>query len=383
MLHDDLLEEAARRLDLLRKKLATLAPSDCESELESKFTRDNTIYCQDENITYPIVTGVDGGSYTCSTLAFDLYFIKVYGVTITSVEKEGRKQTLLANEKRIIDIDFMIPPHKLGDRVNLYRDIGELRVILESIDAGTRVLADGSIESLLTRPTHLKLDQLDRYSNLIDADVESLVEQRGINVSSVKPLVEQIAIEETDEKEAELKSSILELAEKAILTRKVFEKLLDKEEILMFVTKTGRSTSLFKRQLPDQYIISMYTREPGYAVEDETPIRLSSVVRLPKYGGLRDVGSEIGLVRGYVRLCHGCPVLRIEVVAPLRVLGENGRKVFIEEIRRLYSTCVNGYPYPLLLAHQKAHIEKKSAEIVIEALGFKGEMTGRESIELI
>ena len=383
-MYDDLLEEAAKRVEDLRRKLYKVIPQSVRERILSSFKKYNFGASEGLRGVNRIV-GVDGGSYCYSTMAFDLYLIKVYGVAI-SQSASGSLEMI--GESKIIDIDFMIPPHKVGDRLNLYRDVGEVRITTENIDSSTLILADGSVESLLTRPTHLKLEQLDRYIYYIDyKELEKTVlhQTSNYNVISVKKLVEKI-IEKRDfknDKELELKTNTIELSEKAIIVREFFRKILEKKAIVIFITKTGRSNRLFRRQLPDQYILSVITKEPGFLLEDEQPVKLSREIRLPQAFNLREYGGRIGLLRGYARLDRGAQIMRVEVIAPREIFPSDLEGFFTSILERINSICVNGYPYPLILAHQKAHIEKRSAEIIVEALGFREELTGREVIERV
>ncbi len=381
-MYDDLLEEAAKRVEDLRKKLSIVIPQAIREKVMFSFKKYEFGVSEGLRGITKIV-GVDGGSYCYSTMAFDLYLIKVYSV---AVSQSFNGDLRMIGESKIIDIDFMIPPHKVGDRLNLYRDVGEVKVAMENVESSTLVLADGSIESLLTRPTHLKLEQLDKYVGYIDHyDVEKTVlnSNTKYNVVSVKKLVEKLVETQDfkDEKELEIKTNAAELSEKAIIIREFLKRILHNKAIVVFVTKTGRSNRLFQRHLPDQYILSVITKEPGFLLEDETVTRLSREVRLPQAFNLREYASKIGLLRGYARLDRGAQIMRVEVIAPLDIFPSDLEGFFTSILDRISSVCVNGYPYPLILAHQKAHIEKRSAEVIIEALGFRGEFTGREAIE--
>lgn len=385
--YDDVLEAAGEKIAKLKEKVLKLQSQAFQENVKEKWmTVDSWSSAEEPPFR---VAGIDGGSYIpLSTLAYDLYIVKAY----TIIMLRNGSWYSLDKEERILDIDLVIPPQNSSDRVNIYRDISEIKCMIKGVRTADLVLADGSIESLLTRPTHLKLGVLDNM--LSKLGMPAFVEVLALNANEreflnslilSRRVVESEFLDKQDAKgkdveELTRKAMAVELAEKALAVKTLFETLLAENKKIVFITKTGRSNEVFKRPVPDQYILTEYTRRPGFLVEDK--VKRASSLSTPSFAGLKEIARSIAIVSGYARFTIGGPVLRIEVVMPLNVLEYKGYKeVFLSTLNEIYSTCTGGYPHPLLLAHQRAHIEKRAAHIVVEALGLKLETTGRESIE--
>ncbi len=384
-LYDDLLEEAANKLDLLRKKVRNLARTLRTEEIVEKWNEEKIDDKEEIEIEYyKDVTGVDGGNYSISTLAFELYIVKAYGIRIT-VNNENKYS--IKEERKLIDIDLMIPPVQSEDRENVYRDIMEIKNMVYGLKNSDITLADGSVESLITRPTHLKLDILDKSPPLPCKDLSAFLNDNVFLETPLAVKKEIERLEETDYNIGEKEQNYiigLEVGEKLYSFLSLIEILLENpEKKLLFLTKTGRTNKVFKKPLPDQYVLSLHTTSPGYLLETGEIQPLSSI-GVPKYCGLREKTRKIGVLRGFIRLEPFSPVYRIEILGEMESLEkENPKRLLKETLLKLSPLSTNGYPHPLYLAHQRAHIEKRAAQIIVEALGFEGELTGRESLERI
>lgn len=385
--YDDVLEVAGRKLGALREKLLKLRGRVSEELARELWQELGEPDVQElgESASVRHVAGVDGGSFVpLSTLAFDLYVVKAYAIIVE--EKAGRHK--LAGEEGIVDVDFVVPPQESADRVNVYRDIGELKCALMSLGRSDLVLMDGSAESLVTRPTHLKLKHLDKLSSALRGGDRSFLESLGERelqkgLLATREHIERDLLETSPPSAAvEVRRVLaLELAEKALALKLLLERVVAEGKKLVFITKTGRSHSIFKAPIPDQYVFSALTSKPGYYAPEH--FVSFSHLGLPDSFGLRKAGEQTVLLPGFSRLAKGGPVLRIEVVAPKELAEKLGAKsLFLKTLGEISRTCVEGYPHPLVLAHQRAHIEKRAAEVVVEALGLKSfALTGREHIE--
>ncbi len=382
--YDDLIEVAAKKKDVINKKLNILLPEKEKefNELLGDFKGDPSPDPALNTAQPPKrVMGVDGGSYQSTLLASDIYFIKTYGVTMRwSNERQAYK---LENGHRILDIDLLIPPVHTQDRLTLYRQITEIRMMIKGLEEEALVMGDGSIESTITRPTHIKLYTLDTNPVYTCDEIKEIIEDKESDETAIatKDIVEDKYRKEPDKTDAVIK---IELAEKAYYIKKMLETLLEKDAILVFMTKTGRSNNYFQKALPDQYILSMYTHIPGYLIE---PVRTMKELlgSLPQYCGLRELSNQIYVLNGYVRYITNGPLMKIQFIASKEKIRKytSPRDFFIEKLLETSKTTVEGYPIPLYLAHQKAHIEKKIVDIILEGLDLKRELSGRESIDVL
>jgi NurA-like 5'-3' nuclease len=66
-----------------------------------------------------------------------------------------------------------------------------------------------------------------------------------------------------------------------------------------------------------------------------------------------------------------------------KLSSENLLEYYRMIIKKIGQITDQGYPIPLYLAHQRAHIKKEAANIVLKALGLSEELRGRESIEIL
>uniref|UniRef100_A0A7J3ZL74 DNA double-strand break repair nuclease NurA n=1 Tax=Fervidicoccus fontis TaxID=683846 RepID=A0A7J3ZL74_9CREN len=381
--YDDILEVAGKKIAKLKEKVLRLQSQALQENVKERWVAVDAWSGIEEAFK---VSGIDGGSYiSLSTLAYDLYIVKAYAITMS----KSRGWYSLDREEGILDIDLVIPPLNSSDRVNIYRDVGEVKCMIRGAKASDLVLADGSIESLLTRPTHLKLGILDsmlsKFGTLAFAEALALDEREFFDtLLASKSVIESEFLESSEGRDFEelaRRVVALELAEKALAVKTLFETLLVENKKVVFITKTGRSNKIFGRIVPDQYILTEYTRKPGFLVEDK--VKRASSLSVPSFAGLKDLSRKIAIVSGYARFVSGGPVLRVEVVTPFSVLeSKDPKEVFLGTLHQIHQTCTGGYPHPLLIAHQRAHIEKRAADIIVEALGLKSETTGRESVEL-
>lgn len=387
----EILEAVAVKNESLRRKLAKL--------LEAHYIKDKVergwSSLAEEAVDKPIlgsppiiISGVDGGNNKKSLLSFDVYVIKAYaeGFRLSEAASVSKAFT-----KKIVDVDVIIPTENSGDRLTLYRQVAELKMLYYSAIHSNMVLADGSLESLVTRPIHLKLKLLDSEGEGLEADCERLRElivsdvfNNQYQAMSVKGLVEEIAMSEPADREgARRRILYLEMLEKAVVLGLLLEKLIESGSVLVFITKTGRSMRFFNAPVSDQYLLTYMTRGAGYYLDDEVSFEKprDMIGELPRICGLRGLAERLTYVRGLVRLDVGAPVFGIEVIYNADKVPFPQRDVFLGTLGVLRKVSTGGYPQPLYLVDRETHIDNGEVEKVITALGLSMSLTGREVLE--
>jgi len=376
---DDILEVAAKKGEEIKRKILMLG---AERERALGIIEKGMVSPPglSDRITLPKpakVAAVDGGSYPLSMLGFEMYFIKSYAVKL--VYDGSIDEYRDGGEVRIVDVDILIPPSMSQDRITVYRQVTELRAMSSSIRSGFLTLADGSLESLISRPTHMKLKDLDREEDSLCGTVADIIKDKDREdvAISVKSFIEEELSEEPE------KAKTFELAEKALRLKTLFDEIANGGS-LVFITKTGRSNTLFNLPLPDQYVLTKLTVKEGYILENVAPdLNEALGNELPRMCGLRDKATKISFVSGYARLFPGAPALKIQLLSPISS-EDTAIKKYEDLVLNLASlSSEDGYPFPLLLAHQRAHIKKKVTEMVIDALGLREELSGREEIDVL
>lgn len=328
-----------------------------------------------------VVSAVDGGSNRRSLLSLEVYVVKAYS-------ESARLLPSLALEplrrRRIIDVDVMLPPRNVGERLTLYRQVAEVKLMLASASSSDLILADGSVESLAARPIHVKLVELDRGGGLVP-DCEELASEIERDLASgspramvSKPLIEELASTERAREELAEEIRLVEAAEKAASLKLLLDAVAERGASLVFVTKTGRSNRLFGASVPDQYVLHVSTKSSGYCRVGE-PSSLAELLGaglLPRYCGLRSAAERVIAERGYVRLAPGGPVLGIDLIGP-----SSSRRPLEEVLPLLSALSPSGYPTLLQLVDRESHIYNEEVDRVVTALGLSTEFTGREVLE--
>ncbi|MGC9115683.1 MAG: DNA double-strand break repair nuclease NurA [Fervidicoccaceae archaeon] len=376
---DDILEVAARKREEIWKKIRVLGAKEEEAkEIIEKKMISPPLLSSRMNLPHPVkVAAVDGGSFPLSMLGFELYFIKSYAVKFLYESSTGNYVD--GGESRIVDVDVLIPPSLSQDRITVYRQISELRAMNNSLDSGFLTLADGSIESLISRPAHMKLRDLRREDESLCHKALELIqrEEREDTAIAVKGFIERELGNEPE------RAKTLEMVEKAVRIKMLFEKISE-GRMLAFVTKTGRSNRLFNLPIPDQYVLTKLTMREGYIVEGKYESFEEAVgEELTELCGLKESAENLSFISGYARLYRGAPVLKVQLLSP-KMKGSSLDALFEDLVLKLASlSSEDGYPFPLLIAHQRAHIEKRITAIVADALGLREELSGREEIDVL
>jgi len=128
------------------------------------------------------------------------------------------------------------------------------------------------------------------------------------------------------------------------------KELINSKDVI-FIAKTSESNTDLKGEVGDMYYYTKYTNKAGIS-----KIRYDSQ----------------GVSVFYARLSDWAPVIKVEV--PGRINESEALNV----VRKLYSVSVNGYPYPLLLAHQRCKVDDKDMETAEALLGLGAEPGARE-----
>ena len=128
---------------------------------------------------------------------------------------------------------------------------------------------------------------------------------------------------------------------------------LMKESNVIFVSKRSDSTQLLGAPVGDIHYFNKASSDAGYSQLYYDPIGVSVF---------------------YVRLSDHSPCLRVEVPGEMK---EGGQKEMVEV---LGSSCVDGYPYELRIAHESCVVSNKDMERLVDMLGLTGEIGGREVV---
>jgi len=126
---------------------------------------------------------------------------------------------------------------------------------------------------------------------------------------------------------------------------------LMKERNVIFVSKRSESNKLFGAPVGDIHYFNVATSCAGYS------------------SPYLDKG---GVTVFYVRLSDRSPCLRVE--APGEVDGRGQREL----MDALGSYSVDGYPYPLRVAHESCRISNEDMRRLVDILGLAAETGGRE-----
>lgn len=385
----EVLEAVAVKNEVLKKKLKRLLE---EHQIRDKLERGWFKFDESRGTGLLsngpiIVSAVDGGNNKKSLLSFDVYVIKAKAEGFL-LKADGSMQRAFSS--RIVDVDVLIPTENSGDRLTLYRQVAEIKMLYLSTKRSTLVLGDGSLESLITRPIHLKLKILDEEKSL-DMTCEYLetVIAEGLGEISyesmtVKKTVEEIVMSGSqNDEEAKRRALTLELLEKGAALRLLLKEVLDRGSVLVFITKTGRSRAFFNTPVSDQYVLSVTTRGAGFYLDEDKsfdkPVDLLN--KIPYECGLHRLVRDMSYVRGLARLRDGGPVLGIEVVYNEKNVPFSRREAFVKTFETLNVISPGGYPHPLFIADREAHIENTDVDKVLSALGLSPSISGREALE--
>lgn len=388
----DILEAVAYKNDILREKLNKfLGEYSIKDKLDRGWFKLNETGSHRFIFDTPEIalSAVDGGNNKKSLLSLDLYVIKASAEGF-KIDLNGSMKK--AFSRKIVDVDVIVPTENSGDRLTLYRQVAETKMLLYSLGYSNLVLGDGSLESLVTRPIHAKLRLLDDENelslNLECSDLEKIIikdiDENPHQSMSVKNLVEEIVMEKsTSQEDIGKRVLYLEMLEKAIVLRLLFSRLLESNSVLAFITKTGRSRKFFNAPVSDQYVLSTITSEAGYYLdEDKSFVKPKDMIKeLPRKCGLRELSEKLTYVKGLIRLENKASVLGLEVIYNSERISLSQKEVFLGILDILRLISPGGYPQPLYIVDRETHIDNRDVNKVLVALGLSFSLTGREVLE--
>jgi len=349
-----------------------------------------------------IVYGVDGGSKGIDFKGFTLAFITAGSI---GYRKEDNMLKFY-NRYRAAYVDKVTPPFNISERISLYREILEGKVACHSCRDHGLVLMDGTIESAIIAPRpRVSRRDLEEISFLRRY---TIVEGAANYVMEEKPdLFDELfeCIDETlsridylrenpicasslnygfvrNPKAVDYIAVSMEYIEKIYVYGRLLEKIANGNCRLVYIAKTSRSKDLFRSSIyPDIILFEKLTSDPGYSKVNKQS--LISVKLLPRlyiskpYREVLDLYERMCIYYTFSRFVEYGPVLGVEVIdlcTPSQV-DDNSFK----QLHDILSTIsVNGYPFPLKIAHHEVHITGEDVSRLLHLLGLDIETTGRE-----
>ncbi len=332
---------------------------------------------------YPAILGVDGGNVHEKLLVGDVFAATAAAV----VFNQSHMGNYAASEVRpFVEAGLVIPPDEGESRIVLYRQTLELRAAASSImERGIVVLVDGSLDSLLSRPREAPLSILAEASppRHVRRALERVLDHALGGGTS-------IASRRIDARNLELRDLVfLEVAEKLASLTLLLKRAQDANATLVYLAKTGRGRSVFQTHLPDQYLVTQLTRDPGvtldYAPKGITEVEPSLSEALEALGLDQDPVEAALVWKGFVRFSPSYPAY------PFQFLTwdsrASSRREALSLAREMFSSLVEkglvykGYPLPLSLVDSLVHIDKGELEWMKSMLPEQGPGTwGRSGL---
>ena len=349
-----------------------------------------------------IVYGVDGGSKGIDFKGFTLAFI-----TAGSVGYHKEDNILkFYNRYRAAYVDKVTPPFNISERISLYREILEGKIACHSCRDHGLVLMDGTIESAIIAPrprvSRKDLEEipfLRRYT-IVEGATSYVMEEKPELFDELFECIDRSLIKIDRLHENPICASILdysfvrnpkvvdyiavsmEYIEKVYVYGRLLERIASGNCRLVYIAKTSRSTDLFRSNIyPDIILFEKLTSEPGYSKVNKQS--LISVKLLPRlyisrsYREALDLYEKMCIYYTFSRFMEYGPVLGVEVIdlcTPSRVNDDS-----FKQLHDILSTIsVNGYPFPLKIAHHEVHITGDDVSRLLHLLGLDIETTGRE-----
>lgn len=349
-----------------------------------------------------IVYGVDGGSRGIDFKGFTLAFI-----TAGSIGYYKENNILkFYNRYRAAYVDKVMPPFNIGERISLYREILEGKVACHSCREHGLVLMDGTIESAIIAPRP-RISRKDfeevpflRGYTIVEGATNYIMEEKPELLNELfecidKSLTNINYLHENPICASTLDYSFvrnpriidyiavsLEYIEKIYVYGRLLKKIAGRKCMLIYIAKTSRSMDLFNSYIfPDIILFEKLTSEPGYSRINKQP--LTSVKLLPRlhisrsYRDIIDLYEKICIYYAFSRFIDYGPVLGIELI-DLCTSSQIDDESFKHIHNVLATISVNGYPFPLKIAHHEVHITSDDVSKLLHLLGLEIETTGRE-----
>lgn len=355
-----------------------------------------------DEILPDIVYGVDGGSRGIDFKGFTLAFITAGSI---GYYKENNMLKFY-NRYRAAYVDKVMPPFNIDERISLYREILEGKVACHSCREHGLVLMDGTIESAIIAPRP-RISRKDfeevpflRGYTIVEGAINYIMEKKpellnelfecidesltNINYLHENPICAS-TLDYSFAKNPRIIDYIavsLEYIEKIYVYGRLLKKIADRECMLIYIAKTSRSMDLFNSNIfPDIILFEKLTSEPGYSRINKQP--LTSVKLLPRlrisrtYRDIIDLYEKICIYYAFSRFMDYGPVLGVELI-DLCTSPQINDESFKHIHNVLATISVNGYPFPLRIAHHEVHITSDDVSKLLHLLGLEIETTGRE-----
>ena len=340
----------------------------------------------------------DGGSRLEEFEAYTLFIARGWAASYRNSGPQGSYDVGL--EVEYSDVGLILPPTYGEERVRVYREALEAIAageVLPHIEGGV-LLWDGSLRPLVARHRPGAADKemaraagelRSRLRMDLGEALEEIARMWGMGEAPAAPglVASRLSIEDLADDDAAW-IALLEWSEKLLAVRRLLQEAWRRGVTPVFVTKTSRSTSLFRRVLPDVYYLKRLRRFDPFRTE-HTVLRgleqLRGVRRehlrgplVPEELGLDEFYRErLGLAEFYLRLDTGAPILKVEVAFDADSTGDPGGLVE-RAVRALMGLPrARGYPLSLIVAHQRARLGRGDVERVLSILGLELERRGR------
>jgi len=338
----------------------------------------------------------DGGSRVEEFEAYTLFIARGWAA---SYHGEGGRYGV-GSEVEYSDVGLVIPPAYGEERVRVYRETLEALAageVLSRVEGGI-LLWDGSLRPLVTRHRPGAADKemarvagelRSRLRMDLGEALEEIARMWGEGEAPATPglVASRLSIEDLADEDAGW-IALLEWSEKLLAVRSLLQRAWSKGVIPVFVTKTSRSTSLFKRVLPDVYYLKRLRRFDPFRTE-HTILRGLEQLRgirgeqlrgplVPEELGLDEFyREELGLAELYLRLDAGAPILKVEVAFDAGATGDPGGMIERALGALMSLPRARGYPLSLAVAHHRARLDRGDVERVLSILGLELERRGR------
>jgi len=308
------------------------------------------------------IAGIDGSMNLIEYKKFIIYGIS--SVSVLSDEQGVRVA------KSMADVDIILPYWLPKERVKLYMSILELKNALYVLRnySDYYVILDGSIINMIIKPFRYSVYQALLYDNEY---ILKVIEECLNNLEEIysRQISEQLINKWDTIKEEDYNIFLaLEYSEYLTLLKEILSKYKDR---VLSIAKRSESNILFKKSIPDAALLESLTQKPGFIIVNSNSHKISYNAKwrtLLYWEFFKSLPMTISLGR----LSLNGPILKMEV--PL--------DASLDQISFYWSVLhrhsVNGYPYPLRLAHNISKIKKRDIRTIAKVLGLYWEKTGRE-----
>lgn len=335
-----------------------------------------------EPLTPSALASIDGGSRVVEFKGFTLYLVQAVGVRY---RMRGGGGYSLEKREWCGEVDIILPPKFVRDRVSLYRELLEAYAARRLCQSGKSeiMLMDGSLASVLIKPrpgSNVQLNvALEALKALTGVSVEHalnlLMEEvlDGGFIAWRRLFEDRVYSNEMQIPQERLAAAVafLEHVEKLLHYMLLLECCTDTGTKLLFVSKTSRSTEMLNKPFPDMFLLDLAHMNPGYS--EPIKLMMHQEKSLPGYLGLDSFFGSVEITATYARLARGGPMLKLEYVGDPKELAE--------AVSMMMGVAADGYPYPLRSVHEEARISSDVVEQVVSVLNLELEETGREVVE--